>query len=57
MSLKMNAEEIDLFYFGYVFMVCMMCGLEVMHLYWTYYIMESFISVKISAKIASHTYD
>jgi len=38
-------------------MIFMMCGLEVLHLFWTYYIVESSISVNISTKIARHTYD
>ena len=38
-------------------MVCMMAGLEVLHLYWTYYIAESFVATKISAEAARHSYD
>lgn len=41
----------------YWFMVVMMLGLYILHLYWTYYLAESFISVKISSKVAKHTYD
>jgi len=34
-----------------------MSGLEILHLFWTYYIAESFVSVKISDKAARHSYD
>ena len=40
----------------YWFMVFMMAGLEGLHIFWTYYITESFISVKVS-KDVRHTYD
>lgn len=40
----------------YWFMVFMMAGLEALHIFWTYYITESFISVKVS-KDVRHTYD
>lgn len=35
----------------------MMVGLEILHLFWTYYIAESFVAVKISKEMAKHTYD
>ena len=41
----------------YWFMVFMMGGLEILHIFWTYYIAESFVSVKISSKAARHSYD
>ncbi len=31
--------------------------LEILQLFWTYYIASSFVSVSISEKIAKHTYD
>jgi hypothetical protein len=37
-------------------MTFMMVMLEVLHIFWTYYIAESFISVKVSSKVR-HSYD
>jgi len=43
--------------FVHAFMLGMMISLEFLHLYWTYYIAESFVSVKVDPKLAKHTYD
>jgi hypothetical protein len=53
----MNEFELGVLYFPYLFMSCMMVGLEILHIFWTYYIAESFVSVKISPKMAVHSYD
>ena len=37
-------------------MAFMMVMLEVLHIFWTYYIAESFVSVKVSTKVR-HSYD
>jgi len=39
------------------FMSVMLFLLEILQLFWTYYIASSFISVSISDKLAKHTYD
>jgi hypothetical protein len=39
------------------FMATMLIALEVLQLFWTYYIAQSLISFNISSKIAKHTYD
>jgi hypothetical protein len=41
----------------YWFMTLMMMGLYILHLFWTYYLIESFISVKMPAKAVTHSYD
>lgn len=41
----------------FLLMTGMMIMLEILHLFWTYYIVESFISVKVSPTIARHSYD
>lgn len=41
----------------YWFMVVMMLGLYVLHIFWTYYLIEAFIAVKMPAKAVRHTYD
>ena len=53
----MTEFENEVLLFCYWFMVFMMASLEVLHLFWTYYIAESFVSVSVSAKKATHTYD
>lgn len=40
---------------GY-FMILMMIALEVMQIFWTYYLVRAFLSVSVSSKI-KHTYD
>ena len=50
-----NDFEAEVLMFCYWFMVFMMASLEVLHIFWTYYIAESFVSV--TAKKAVHTYD
>lgn len=57
MNVNLTEFESSVLYFPYCFMVFMMCGLEVLHIFWTYYIAESFISVKVSSKMARHSYD
>jgi hypothetical protein len=56
MPLKSEFEN-EVLMFPYCFMVFMMVSLEVMHLFWTYFIIESFVAVKISSKLAKHSYD
>lgn len=41
----------------HMLMTFMMIMLEMLQLFWTYYIAESFISVKVSPTIARHSYD
>jgi hypothetical protein len=41
----------------YWFMIVMMLGLYVLHIFWTYYLVEAFIAVKMPAKAVRHTYD
>lgn len=41
----------------YWFMTFMMMGLYVLHIFWTYYLIESFISVKMPSKAVRHSYD
>ena len=41
----------------FLLMTAMMILLEFLQLFWTYYIAESFISVKVSPTIARHSYD
>jgi len=43
--------------FCYAFMIFMMYSLEVLHIFWTYFIVESIISVNVSSEAAKHTYD
>lgn len=54
---RMTAFELEVLHFPYCFMSFMMAGLEVLHLFWTYYIAESFVAIKISKEMAKHTYD
>jgi hypothetical protein len=54
---RIGEFEREVLIFCYFFMVFMMMCLEVLHLFWTYYIAESFISVKVSPKLARHSYD
>ena len=49
--------ELSILYFPYTFMVFMMISLEIMHIFWTYFIIETFVAVKISSKLAKHSYD
>jgi hypothetical protein len=56
-SEKFTEFEMNVLFLPYSFMTFMMMGLEIMHIYWTYYIIESFVAVKISAKLARHSYD
>ena len=49
--------ELSILFFPYSFMVFMMISLEIMHIFWTYFIIETFVAVKISAKLAKHSYD
>jgi hypothetical protein len=56
-SEKFTEFEMNVLFLPYSFMCFMMVGLEIMHIYWTYYIIESFVAVKISAKLARHSYD
>lgn len=39
------------------FMAGMLAVLQGLQLFWTYYIIKSYISVNVSAKLAKHTYD
>ena len=41
----------------YWFMTVMMLGLYILHVFWTYYLVEAFIAVKMPAKAVRHTYD
>lgn len=52
-------DEFELSVMGgpFILMTFMMIMLEILHLFWTYYIAESFISVKVSPTIARHSYD
>jgi hypothetical protein len=43
--------------FPYFFMAFMLSCLLVMHIYWTYYIIESFISQSFLPKARQHSYD
>lgn len=54
---RLTEYEYSVLQFPYIFMVFMMISLEIMHIFWTYFIVESFVSVNISAKIAKHSYD
>ena len=54
---NLTEYEYSVLQFPYAFMVFMMASLEVMHIFWTYFIVESFVSVNISAKLAKHSYD
>jgi len=38
-------------------MSAMLMILEVLQIFWTYYILRSYIAVNVSSKIASHNYD
>ena len=49
--------ERDVLAFNYYFMTFMMASLEILHIFWTYYIAESFVSVSVSSKKAVHSYD
>jgi len=49
--------EKEILIFPCAFMIFMMASLEVLHLFWTYFIAESFVSVKVSPKLARHSYD
>ena len=49
--------EFEVLLLPYYFMCIMLTGLEIMHLFWTYYILSSFIEVNVSEKIANHSYD
>jgi hypothetical protein len=40
-----------------LFMAGMLIVLEGLQIFWTYYIMRSYIAVSVSSKIASHNYD
>ena len=57
METYLNEAEIEVFFAPYYFMSAMMACLEVMHLFWTYFIIESFISVNVSDKTIKHSYD
>jgi hypothetical protein len=48
--------EKDVMRYPSYLMTFMMIMLEVLHIFWTYYIAESFISVKVSNKVR-HSYD
>lgn len=53
----LNEIETEIMWYSYLFMSVMMAALEVLHLFWTYYIFSSFISVNVSEKMAKHNYD
>ena len=40
-----------------IFIAVMLAVLQLLQLFWTYYIVQSYISVNVSAKSAKHTYD
>ena len=40
-----------------LFMAFMLLALEILQIFWTYYIASSFIEVNVSSKLAKHTYD
>lgn len=47
----------DIIRFPGYFMAFMLFALEIMQIFWTYYIFSSIIAVNVSDKIAKHTYD
>ena len=53
----LNDFEEEVLVFSYGFMIFMMISLEILHIFWTYFIFESFLSVNVSSKLAKHTYD
>ncbi len=48
---------IDIIYYPGYFMAFMLAALELLQVFWTYYIFSSIIAVNVSEKIAKHTYD
>lgn len=40
----------------YAFMILMMAVLLILQIFWTYYILQSFLSVNVTSKV-SHNYD
>jgi hypothetical protein len=46
----------NVLYFPYIFMSFMLAALQVLHIFWTYYIFSSFLSLTVTKKI-KHTYD
>lgn len=43
--------------FPSLFMAGMVWALEILHVFWTYYIVKAFIIVNVSAKITKQTYE
>ena len=53
----LSQVEKDVFLFPYYFMALMLSCLLFMHVFWFYYIFESFISNSTANKAAKHSYD
>lgn len=54
---QFDPNIINIIFFPGFFMAFMLFALEIMQIFWTYYIFSSIIAVNVSDKIAKHTYD
>ena len=53
----LNAVEREVLIGIYYFMPFMLSCLQIMHIFWTYFIVSSFVATNVSEKIAKHSYD
>jgi hypothetical protein len=57
MNEKLDQEYKNIMFVPILFMAGMLVVLQGLQLFWTYYILKSYISVNVSSKLAKHTYD